>query len=270
MEDNATDALSALNAHLKPGEAQRVVCQVARRLEKAFWWMDVEDIEQEAVHICLTKDVLTKATSAGAFHVFLFGALLDWQATEREWQTSRIVGAELADVSLDGTVFLRGGEGDEFEYASSATDLAAGFRGTADPAIEEARDGYEVPENRGRSYLLDRLSNRDKAEFLEWAKAELGGAWGKKRDVETLLYGHEDEILAIWMKYAKGKHGDNYLHVTMPASGPDLPPLDKDEKVEAMQEGWIAPSRYPADRRAADLMGERPLRDRKQQWTEQA
>lgn len=226
---------------IDPADAERVINRVATTLAHRYRWLTKDELVSEAWIACKSTEVLTKATSPGAFHERIKMKLIDSQKVEREWQEERIAPVEIADVSNDGTVYTYGEEGEKIAYGriggAPSDDLPKHVRGQ-------------------RSRLLDRLASMTKDGFMEWGDKALGRQWSKKRDLRTLLYGYEDEIEAVWVKYAtnKRKYGDGGIG--------GLSRVDREQP----EETWRAYRRYPADRRAVNLIGPRPLRDRKPAW----
>ena len=235
-------------------EVSKRIRRAAERVARRFWWVEVEDAAQEGHRIVLEGDAVARATSWGAFERFLTDDLMDLQKTEAKWRNERIVPLPVADVSNEGEVLLFDGENKvKWDRIGSVMDPRTRLRGTTDPDYDNEVAAYVAPANEDRSHLLDRLASMSKDDFYEWGKAELGGAWGKKRDLHTLLYGYEDELEALWLRYARGKRIAGLSETDM-------------ESHEQIREAWRAFTRVRGDPRSVVLVGQRPLRDRAAEW----
>lgn len=241
-----------LNAH----DVETVIGQVAARLVRRYWWLDRDDLVNEAHVLCLETDVLEKATSLGAFHRRLRDALIDTQKTETKWRTERLTPVHVVDVSEDGTPFIEGEDGSPTPHRPKVLD--GGWRGTANPAEIEDREwqaAQGLAEDKrprhvpgGRSRLLDRLAGSTGAEFLEWADGELDRRYAKKRDLRTLLYGGRLERTDLWDRYARRKEISGGKRLVI--DGIDTTP---EQYKETLHEEWEARYRWEGDRRARNI-----------------
>lgn len=190
-------------------EADTIIRQVSASLAGTYWWEDVEDLAQEARVLCLATNVLTGATSAGAFHERLRDKLIDSQQTEARRRRKTV-----ATVDHNGNAVVGyDAEGQPVPYERPTLDR--GWRGTEDETAVEGRDwqpstGLRAEDQRPRhkhgerSRLLDVLNDLSCQEFLEWA-TEQGLPVAKVRDVDVLLNGSRNERDALWRRYVSKK-----------------------------------------------------------------
>jgi len=184
----------------------------SRSRRGTHWWLDHEELLSEAIIACMTTDVLTGATSLGAFHVRLHHKLIDAQKTEREWREERSAPFEEDD------------------------DCVAAARSTAP---HDRRDDYVPGE---RSELLDTRASMTNDEFVAWADQELGRAYAKKRDVRTLLYGSSTEQTQLWAKYSKGKRVSGGKRLMI-----DGAEATEGDYQETLSEDWKSRYRWTSD-----------------------
>jgi hypothetical protein len=170
-------------------------------------WLDHEELLSEAYIACMTTDVLTGATSLGAFHVRLRDKLVDAQKTECKWRNERTTSFE--------------------ETEAPPTQVR-----TTAPEVKP--DDY-APGVRSES--LAALASMTKEEFVVWADQRLGRSYAKKDDVRSLLFGSTSKQAELWDKYARGKRVSGGKRVKI--DGVDATPSDYQD---TLAEEWK--SRY--------------------------
>lgn len=104
--------------------AMEVIEQVASKLAERFWFAERDDLIQDAMVLCSTTDVYSKASSMGAFNIRLKYDLLNKIKTETN-RRSRCISYEESVEQWD-----EGSGGDQLRLFDNLA--VTGFRGGSD------------------------------------------------------------------------------------------------------------------------------------------